>query len=76
MFHLYLTGVRSPTADIPDGLWDVCVGGLEDAFGEEWKKKVKKEGRTKPVPTNGQRKGPSKGGPPSSMFGLLADMEV
>lgn len=75
MFHLYLTGTRSPTADIPDGLWDVCVGDLEDTFGEEWKKKTKKERKVKSALTNGV-KGPSKGGPPNGMFGLLEEMKM
>jgi len=51
-FHSFLTGMKMPTAaDIPDGLWDACVEGLEDAFGEERWKKAKRGARVKTVPT-------------------------
>lgn len=72
MFHLYLNSVGSPMGNIPDGLWDASVDGLEDAFGAEWQKKVK---RAKSVPVNGGKKRPSSGGP-NGLFGLLAEMEV
>jgi len=76
-FHFYLTGARSLEAtDVTGSLWDACVEGLEDAFGEQWKKKAKKGGKVKSIPAGGTRKGLTKGSSASGMFGLLADMEV
>jgi len=80
-FHSFLTGMKMPTAaDIPDGLWDACVEGLEDAFGEERRKKAKRGARVKTVPTANPvstQKGFSHTGISSGgLFDLLGDMEV
>ena len=60
-FHLYLTGAKNPGVTVADDLWDACVAGLEDAFGEGWKKKAKKAGKMKLVSASGTRKGTYKG---------------
>ena len=71
-FHSFLTGMKTPVAaDIPLGLWDACVQGLEDAFGEVWKKArkgspVKTTRKAHPV---SPRKGTTGG-----LFDLLGDM--
>jgi len=74
-FHSFLTGMKTPAvADIPEGLWDACVEGLEDAFGEEWRKKGKKGAEVKATSTNAlsTRRGVSQGG----LFALLGDVEA
>lgn len=75
LFHSFLTGVKTPNAtDIPEGLWEACTDGLDDAFGEEWKK-TKKANKDKAAPmtaTGSPRNVVRSGG----LFGLLSDMGV
>jgi len=78
LFHAFLTGNKIPVSDgIPENLWEACAEGLEDAFGEEWRKKVRKGAKIKATalvnPTDGysQKDASSK-----SLFRLLGDMEV
>ena len=72
-FHSFLTNATA-AAVIPNGLWEACVEGLEDAFGEEWRKKAKKGPKVKMAqPGHGSsQKSASAGG----LFGLLGDMEA
>jgi hypothetical protein len=73
-FHAYLTGVSTPPSyGIADGLWEACTEGLEDAFGEEWRKGAKKGAKrpTAHANTISPPKGYSK-----SLFKLLGDMEL
>ncbi|KAJ7287265.1 hypothetical protein C8J57DRAFT_1283360 [Mycena rebaudengoi] len=68
-FHAYLTGVKE--LDVPDTLWDACVGDILETFGGERQKKAKKP---KQAPATGSaQKKPFRGG---SLFDMLADAEA
>jgi hypothetical protein len=45
-FHKLLANGNSPDVQLPSGLWDACVGGLEGALAHESDRKRKKERRT------------------------------
>ncbi|KAJ7690731.1 hypothetical protein B0H17DRAFT_1011484 [Mycena rosella] len=69
-FHSCLTGIKA--LDVPDTLWDACVGDIEETFAEERKKKPKKSKETAALPVAGSGK-KVKG---ASLFDLLADAEA
>lgn len=77
-FHSFLTGVKSPAAaNIPDGLWNACMEGLEDAYGEERAKKGAKVKATAVENAISPEKGISlKSASHRSLFALLGDMEA
>ncbi|KAJ6558420.1 hypothetical protein DFH09DRAFT_529788 [Mycena vulgaris] len=69
-FHSCLTGIK--TVDVPDTLWEACVGDIEEVFADERKKKPRKAKQAAALPATDSRKN-VKGG---SLFGLLADAEA
>jgi len=81
LFHAFLTGNKIPVSDgIPENLWEACAEGLEDAFGEEWRKKAKKGAKIKATalvnPTDLSKGYSQKDASSKSLFRLLGDMEV
>lgn len=79
--HLFLTGRRAVSeADVRKKLWEATTTGLEGAFGEEWRKKVKRE--TKVNASIGSRASVhehrihNKVVPAGGLFSLLSDVEA
>jgi len=73
--HSFWTGVKPLNTDIiPHGLWDACLEGLDGAFGEEPRKKMKKgrNERMEAVTYPGTTAWKSTGG----LFGFLKNVEI
>jgi hypothetical protein len=74
-FHDFLSKGSSPDMDLPPGLWDACVDGLEGAFAHESDKKRKRS--RKPMEHQAKKAhGPAVHGTRihQSMFGILSAM--